>query len=502
MNDLMMAMMAAKAVGGSGSGGIRGANGLSAYELYVRQGGTLSLTEWLSKPSAGAPAYAESLDWLNANGDQSKIYLLPDGYLYAKTYTTKPNFTNLFDPSQALLNKKRTGKTLGEALETTDLPGAFTSAPLKPIQCKEGDVATKIRIRGVTLRTWKSSDELITYCDAAGTYRQRIPFKNGIYQVEDNGDLTISAGWVSSGPIAGCADNYKQFCVTAYPYSSETAITAADIANIIVTVDEEITYSTGLQWVNTGIKYANYALTDSDRKGIAALAKGGSPLAGKKVLVLGDSVSADAYGNYAKWVTVLRDEGFFPSDVLNNSQHATGFVARYTGDSADAQNDFIDRITAVTDKSSYDLVVVFGGINDYIQSIPLGGGTGETDRDTYFKPAVDYFFTYLIQNFTQARIAVLSPLRTYNVYKNTAGVYQTAYADYIRSVAKSYCLPVLNLTEESGFCPFVETFRNRWTLIPSGYTSADGVHPNREYQQQYLAPLIKGFLQGLYAGEA
>ena len=61
---------------------------------------------------------------------------------------------------------------------------------------------------------------------------------------------------------------------------------------------------------------------------------------------------------------------------------------------------------------------------------------------------------------------------------------------------------MLNLTEESGFCPFVETFRNRWTLIPSGYTAADGVHPNREYQQQYLAPLIKGFLQGLYAGEA
>ncbi len=27
MNDLMMAMMAAKAVGGSGSGGLRGANG-------------------------------------------------------------------------------------------------------------------------------------------------------------------------------------------------------------------------------------------------------------------------------------------------------------------------------------------------------------------------------------------------------------------------------------------------------------------------------------------
>ncbi len=115
---------------------------------------------------------------------------------------------------------------------------------------------------------------------------------------------------------------------------------------------------------------------------------------------------------------------------------------------------------------------------------------------------MDYFFTYLIQNFTQARIAVLSPLRTYNVYKNTAGVYRTAYADYIRSVAKSYCLPVLNLTEESGFCPFVEAFRNRWTLIPSGYTAADGVHPNRVSAAVPRSPIKKGFLQGLYAGEA
>lgn len=499
MNDLMMAMMAAKAVGGSGSGGLRGANGLSAYELYVRQGGTLSLTEWLSKPSAGAPAYAESLDWLNANGDQSKIYLLPDGYLYAKAAANAANFTNLFDPDKAVLNKLRTGDN-GETL--TDFNGLVSSG-LIPISCRSDmNNPTKIRIRGVSMRSYIDQQDRIVYYDAGGTQKWYCPIKKGKYEIESNGDIVVYAGWSSNEPVANCDVNYRQFSLSAYIADTEAAITAADIANIIVTVDEEITYSTGLQWVNTGIKYANYALTDSDRKGIAALAKGGSPLAGKKVLVLGDSVSADAYGNYAKWVTVLRNEGFFPSDVLNNSQHATGFVARYTGDSADAQNDFIDRITAVTDKSSYDLVVVFGGINDYIQSIPLGGGTGETDRNTYFKPAVDYFFTYLIQNFTQARIAVLSPLRTYNVYKNTAGVYQTAYADYIRSVAKSYCLPVLNLTEESGFCPFVEAFRNRWTLIPSGYTSADGVHPNREYQQQYLAPLIKGFLQGLYAGEA
>ena len=99
-----------------------------------------------------------------------------------------------------------------------------------------------------------------------------------------------------------------------------------------------------------------------------------------------------------------------------------------------------------------------------------------------------------MENFPNARIVVLSPLRTYNVYANTAGHLQTEYADYIRQVAKQYCLPVLNLTEESGFCPFYDSFKNRWTLIPEGYEGGDGVHPNEAYQKDFLAPMIRGFL--------
>lgn len=228
-----------------------------------------------------------------------------------------------------------------------------------------------------------------------------------------------------------------------------------------------------------------------------------SPLAGKKVLVLGDSVSSDEYGDYKKWVTVLMEEGFLPPDTVNDSIHATGFVARYTGDDPNAENDFIDRITAVTDRSTYGLIIVFGGINDYMGNVEMGDAGG--DIDTYFKPAVDYFFQYLVQNFPQAQIVVLSPLRTWNIWKNKAGGsqetghYQTEYADYIRQVAESLDLPVLNLTEESGFCPYEDEFREKWTLIPSGYTHADGVHPNEDYQEQFLAPMIKEFLSQLYA---
>ena len=212
---------------------------------------------------------------------------------------------------------------------------------------------------------------------------------------------------------------------------------------------------------------------------------------GNRVLVLGDSISVDYYGNYKKWVTMLMEDGVLPPSTTNSSYHATGFVATYQDD---ASLRFYNRLEAIADKESYDFVIVFGGINDYIQAVPMGGETDSTDPETYFKPAVDRFFSYLIQNFTHARICVLLPLRTYNIYKNTAGHFQQEYAQYIGEVAKSYCLPVLNLTEESGFCPFVEEFKAKWTLIPEGYTSPDGVHPTEEYERKYLSRMIQNFL--------
>ena len=220
----------------------------------------------------------------------------------------------------------------------------------------------------------------------------------------------------------------------------------------------------------------------------------GASLADKKVLIIGDSISTDAYGNYKKWVTNLIENGFFDSDkVTNSSYHATGFVATYSEGGSVVADTFKNRLQAVTGKSSYDLVITFGGINDYIQGI---------DFDT-FKTAVDSYFEYLVKNFVQARIVVFAPLRTYNVYKNTAGHYQTEYSDYIKTVAKSYCLPVLNLTEDSGYYPFVDEFKQMWTLTPSGFVNPDGVHPTAEYSARYLAPMIAEYLvKTLYSDSA
>ena len=213
----------------------------------------------------------------------------------------------------------------------------------------------------------------------------------------------------------------------------------------------------------------------------------GKKLANKRVLVIGDSISTDVYGNYKKWVTNLLDNGVLSTGFTkNNSKHATGYVATYA---SQANTTFIERLTALGDLSGYDLIITFGGINDWIQSI---------DFDA-FKTAVDTYYSYLIENATQARIAVLTPLHT-SLYgtNNSAGKAQKDYDDYIKSVANDYAFPCLNLTDESGFCPDKSTsFRDMWTLLPSGASAHDGVHPNADWEKKYLSPQIEQFLMGL-----
>ena len=217
--------------------------------------------------------------------------------------------------------------------------------------------------------------------------------------------------------------------------------------------------------------------------------KGNGTLADKKILVVGDSISTDYYGDYKKWVTYLCENGFFSSGfVTNDSYHATGYVATYNEGGSVARDNFLNRVSAM-DLSGYDLIVTFGGINDWIQSI---------DFDD-FKDAVDDYYAYLIENATQARIAVLTPLKTFNYgATNIGGKTQKDFADYIKEVANEYSLPVLNLTDESGFCPNKSsTFSNMWSYLPAGSSTHDGVHPNTDWEKKYLTPQIAWFLAGL-----
>lgn len=223
-----------------------------------------------------------------------------------------------------------------------------------------------------------------------------------------------------------------------------------------------------------------------------------------KVLIIGDSISTGSssasssggasYGSYEKWVDALIADGFFTkSKVRNDSFLGTGFVRRMNAADVGGTtntNNFVDRLKAIENPETYDLVVLFGGVNDFIgDSATTGTYYGGVPLDT-FKAAVVEFFEYLFNNFTQARLAIMLPLKC---QKNTngIGVEFTEYVDYINATAKEYSLPVLDLYSESGFLPTNTKFNAMWCH------NSDNLHPNNVYQTKYLAPMIKKFLHGL-----
>lgn len=221
------------------------------------------------------------------------------------------------------------------------------------------------------------------------------------------------------------------------------------------------------------------------------------------MLIIGDSISTDYYGNYPKWVTHLIETGYFPEDTVNDSIHATGFVRKAVdGNGGLMGENFVNRIQKIKNPEQYDLVVVFGGINDYRATITgrqdIQLGTVDGDYTQEFIPAVNWFFNYATEHFVNAKIVVIQPLLC-NVgsgVDKADKIREYSYA--LADIAEEYDIPVLNLTDNSGFNPFDAEFKNTWTLkVQDGERLvADGIHPNEDYQKQHLAPMIRQFLDG------
>ena len=53
-----------------------------------------NIIEQLAQKEQLSPEFAESKEWLDNNGDTSKLYVLPDGYIYAHTAIMTGGWTN------------------------------------------------------------------------------------------------------------------------------------------------------------------------------------------------------------------------------------------------------------------------------------------------------------------------------------------------------------------------------------------------------------------------
>ncbi len=214
-------------------------------------------------------------------------------------------------------------------------------------------------------------------------------------------------------------------------------------------------------------------------------------LKGKKVVFLGDSITegagtSDVEHRYTNVFAKLAECEIFVDGI-----GGTRF-AKQKKVSRDVRHDlyFVSRVDALP--SEADIVVVFGGTNDFGHGDAPFGTFDDRTENTFYG-AAHTLCVKLIEKYPTATIVFMTPLHRTSeaVTTNEIGLPcqpLKAYVEAIREVCEYYSIPVLDLYKVSGIQPRVEIIKT--TYMP------DGLHPNNAGAEK-IAKLLKGFLLGL-----
>jgi len=145
-------------------------------------------------------------------------------------------------------------------------------------------------------------------------------------------------------------------------------------------------------------------------------------------------------------------------------------LARQSAPSDDPRHDldFPSRVAEMD--ADADLIVVFGGTNDFGHGDAAFGKFSDRTVDT-FCGALHVLFTSLLEKYPDKPIMVMTPLhRSSECMPNMHGKVLKEYVDMIRQTAEYYSLPVLDLFAVSGIQPAVPVMKEKF--MP------DGLHPN------------------------
>ena len=215
-------------------------------------------------------------------------------------------------------------------------------------------------------------------------------------------------------------------------------------------------------------------------------------LTDKTINFLGDSITegVGASGPDTCYVEVLH-QLYHPAKVRNYGIGGTR-IAPQKEVSADPvwDKDFCGRYGAMADDA--DIVVVFGGTNDFGHGMAPFGKVGNTTPAT-FCGACDTLYKGLKQKYSRAVIVVVTPIHRSSENNPRGDGYKPAgpllaeYVDAILQIAAANDLRVLDLFHGQPAC-------KDGTLTPDLFP--DGLHPN-DTGHRILAELIGDYLQTL-----
>ena len=204
----------------------------------------------------------------------------------------------------------------------------------------------------------------------------------------------------------------------------------------------------------------------------------------KTISALGDSITY-GYGLQDRenevWTTLLVNK---TGAIVNNYGLNSSKVSNITGDEVQS---FVDRRESVPDS---DLIIIFGGTNDYWHQVTNVGTADSYDVAT-FGGALNYLFNYYQTQYPSKKILYVFPMHQYYSGNPDSHDFGKGTFDDFRQVAIGACansgIPMLDLYAKSGTnVAGNSTQKNYYTI--------DGVHPNA-VGQKLLADLIYNFIE-------
>ena len=215
-------------------------------------------------------------------------------------------------------------------------------------------------------------------------------------------------------------------------------------------------------------------------------------LKGKKIAFLGDSITEGCGVSSVDktfWSVIAQRTG---AECYGYGISGTRIAPQRNVPEGEVDRYYATRVDAMIPDA--DVVVVFGGTNDFGHGDAPFGKVNDTDETT-FCGACHNLCRKLIERYPEAQLVIMTPLHRDSEEKddlNEWGVRLTTnlegYVNAIIKVAAFYAIPVLDLFRVSGIQSRVPVLKERY--IP------DGLHPNDAGHVRIADKLI-GFLNTL-----
>ena len=212
-------------------------------------------------------------------------------------------------------------------------------------------------------------------------------------------------------------------------------------------------------------------------------------LKGKIVNFLGDSITEGVGASSPEHVYPYLIKEKYGLKAANNYGISGTRFAKQTTPSENPRFDldFCSRVAEMDPDA--DIIVVFGGVNDYAHGDAPIGCFEDRTPDTFYG-ACHTLMRSLIEKYPFATIVFMTPLHTVVEPRNKTGkpIHLCEYVQAIRETAEYYSLPVLDLYAEAGMQPEISI--QRQLMMP------DGIHPN-DVGAERIADRLAAFIKRL-----